>query len=96
MRDTLHADNSLGIFLVVDEDTDRARLELQSSPDGPDLSVDDDVIIFFDGQSLDVDAQDARHARVELGDASILEEHVKLTVRIHEFFDGWEFGFDED
>ena len=96
MRDTLHADDSLGIFLVIDEQNDRARLELQSSEEGPDLSIEDDVIIFFDGESLDVDARDAQHARVDLGDASLLAEHVKLTVRIHEFFDGWEFGFDEN
>lgn len=96
MRETLHADDSLGVFLVIDEEADRARLELQSSEGGPDLSVDDDVIVFFGGESLDVNTQDERHARVELGDASRLQDHVKLTVRIHDFFDGWEFGFDED
>ncbi|MGM0554844.1 MAG: hypothetical protein ACQEVA_00510 [Myxococcota bacterium] len=96
MRDTLHADNSLGIFLVIDEETDRARLELQTSDEGPDLSDPDDVIIFFDGDSLDVDVEDPQHARVDLGDASRLEERVQLTIRVQEFFDGWEFGFDEN
>jgi hypothetical protein len=96
MRDTLHADNTLGIFLVIDEETDRARLELQTSDDGPDLTDTDDVIVFFDGASLDVDSEDPQHARVDLGDAARLQKSVQLTIRVHEFFDGWEFGFDED
>lgn len=96
MRDTLHADNSLGIFLVIDEESGRARVELQSADDGPDLSEPDDVIVFFDGESLEVEVSDDRHASAELGAAEILQEHVKLTIRVHDFFDGWEFGFDED
>lgn len=96
MRDTLYADNELGIFLVIDEDTEQARLELQSSDTGPDLSESDDVIVFFGGDALDVDVESEGRARVALGDASRLEDSVKLTIRIHEFFEGWEFGFDED
>ena len=96
MREALHADDDIGVFLIIDEDEDRAWLELQSSESGPDLSVDDDVIVFLDDRSLDVEAEDARHARVELGDASRLESTARLTLRAGEFFEGWEFGIDED
>ena len=93
MREELHSDDKLGVFLHIDEDNDLVELELESRDDAIDLRVDDEVILFKDGQRLPIEADSSSHATARLGTADeIAEQSFGLMLRVYEFFEGWEFG----
>lgn len=89
MREVLHDDEGLTVAVVLEED--RAVVELESDDDGPDLSVDHEVVVVVDGRGREVAVEGPKRARAtiieELPDAP---EPLMLMVRVHEFFEGWE------
>ncbi|MFP4599161.1 MAG: hypothetical protein ACLFVJ_12960 [Persicimonas sp.] len=93
MREELHADDRLAVYLTV-EDDEIVRLDVDSrDPETYDLSVEDDVIIFMDGDPVDVEVDDASHAVAELGPAEeLFARSFGVILRIHDFFEGWDFG----
>lgn len=93
MREELHADDQLAVFLTIADD-DIVRVEIESrAPETCDLSIADEVIVFLDEQRVAVDAEEPAYARAELGPAAeLLERSFKLMLRVHDFFEGWEFG----
>lgn len=92
MHEQLHSDDQLSVFFTI-EDDDVIRLEIVSHDDELDLTVEDEVIVFMDQEPVDVTAEDASHAVVELGPADELEgESFSVMLRVYEFFEGWDFG----
>lgn len=93
MHEQLHADEQLTVFLTI-EDDDILRLELVSQDaDACDLSIDDEVVVFMNDAPVAVDVEDATHAVAELGSAADLEsQSFSVVLRVHEFFEGWDFG----
>lgn len=92
MRETLHEDDELTIRLIADDSG--ARVELESAQGGPDLSADDEVVVAVDGRVCPLEVESARRAQAVLDDDSDESPTFTLMVRVHEFFEGWEF-FDE-
>ncbi|MBA2664752.1 MAG: hypothetical protein H0U74_20865 [Bradymonadaceae bacterium] len=96
MREEIHAEAKLRLYLV---ETPEGQLvvEIESDAGGPDLSVEDEVVVVVDGQARSVEAQSARAARAVVGAVSALEDRpFELMVRVHEFFEGWDFNTDEE
>jgi hypothetical protein len=93
MHEQLHSDENISVFLTI-EDDDVLRLEIVShDEDACDLSIDDEVVVFMDDEPVDVQVEDASHAVAELGPADKLEEEsFSVVLRVHEFFEGWDFG----
>ena len=89
MREILHDEQGLTVAVAVDDGT--LRVELQSTADGPDLSVDHEVVVVVDGQGRQVDVEGPHGAQ-----ATVVEQlpdepqPMMVMVRVHEFFDGWE------
>ncbi len=91
MHEQLHSDDQLSVFLTI-EDDDVLRVEIVSKGE-LDLSVDDEVVVFMDGEPVDVQVEDAEHAVAELGPADALEDQsFSVMLRVYEFFEGWDFG----
>lgn len=104
MREVLHQDELLTISLVVDDD--EARVEIETAPEGPDLSEPDEVIVAVDGKVCSLTVQSPRfayavlieEAEIEAADHQSPDEvslpsgrtSAVLMVRVHEFFEGWE------
>lgn len=89
MREVLHDEEGLEVAVVLENDG--AVVELQSSNEGPDLSVDDEVIVVVDGRGRSVDVEGPNRARATIVEQ--LEEdpdELTLMVRVHEFFQGWD------
>ncbi len=94
MREVLHQGEGLVIALVVDDE--KAIVEVESEASGPDLSVADEVVIVVDGEPQPLEADGPRRVQVVLGEAATFENSsMSLLVRVHEFFEGWEFYADE-
>ena len=93
MHEQIHSDDELSLFLTI-EDDEILRLEIVShDADACDLSVDDAVIVFMNDEPAKIDVEDAEHAVAELGPADELEDkNFSVVVRVHEFFEGWDFG----
>lgn len=97
MRESLYEDDGLGIFLVVDEDEGVLGVEIESAEGGPDLSAPDEVVVVADGQGCPLEVESPRKARATIGHADeFTDRSFELMVRVHEFFDGWEFEPEED
>lgn len=91
MRQELHANRGLAIWFAIDEDTDEAFIELESAHDGPDLSVEDDVVVAIAGSIAELEVEGPRAARARLGKWEQLEEQeLELAVRVGEWFERWE------
>ncbi|MFU8802407.1 MAG: hypothetical protein ACNA8W_01235 [Bradymonadaceae bacterium] len=92
MRDSLHKDDDLEIILVVDEDEGDFSVEIVSAESGPDLSVADEVVVAIDGEPCELTVESPRRAGARIGHADdFTDKSFELMVRVHEFFDGWEF-----
>jgi hypothetical protein len=93
MHEQLHSDDNISVFLTI-EDDDILRLEIVShDEDTCDLSIDDEVVVFMDDKPVSVQAEDASHAVAEFGSADKLEDQpFSVVLRVHEFFEGWDFG----
>jgi hypothetical protein len=93
MHEQLHSDKSLSVFLTI-EDDNILRLEIVSHDDDTcDLSIDDAVIVFMDEEPVSVQVEDSAHAVANLGPADKLEDQsFGVVLRVHEFFEGWDFG----
>ncbi|MFU8806972.1 MAG: hypothetical protein ACNA8W_24405 [Bradymonadaceae bacterium] len=97
MRDSLHKDDDLDIILVVDEDSGALSVEIESTEAGPDLSVADEVVVAVDGEPCSLQVEGPRRARAAIGHADdFTDKSFELMVRVHEFFDGWEFEPEDD
>jgi hypothetical protein len=91
MRQPLEEDDDLSVWFVIDEETDEAFIEIESGPEGPDLSLEGDVIVAIGGTVAAVDAADEDFARAELGEWEELEsEGLELMIRVGEWFRSWE------
>ena len=93
MRETLHEDENLAVFLTI-EDDDVMRLVIESrDPQAFDLSVEDEVIVVMQGRGVDVAAESAERAVARLGPAEDLADRsFQVMVRVYDFFEGWDFG----
>lgn len=90
MREVLHQDSELTIALEVEEGG--AKVVLKSGPEGPDLSVEDEVVVAVNGEVCTVIVKSASLAMAELPEPSDEDsEAIQLMIRVHEFFEGWEF-----
>lgn len=94
MRELLHQDSELTIALEVGEEG--ATVVLESGSGGPDLSVEDEVVVAVNGEVCRLEVESPRLARAALpepdeGDSGAIQ----LMIRVHEFFEGWEF-FEEE
>lgn len=96
MRDVLHADEALEVALVVDEAGGKAGLELSVVEGGGGRLEVDDIVVFLDDSSQHVEEVKPGVVRVELGRVERLMGSARLSVRVGEFFEGWEFGGDGD
>lgn len=93
MEQELHSDDELAITFHIDESTDRASLLLESELGGPDLTVDDDVVVVANGGPCPVETDGPRRATADLGDWNDLSQGAgTLMVRIGEFFESWELA----
>jgi len=91
MRQPLHESDSLSIYFAIDEETDEAFVELQTSETGTDLSVEDDIVVAIGGSVAPLDRAEPNHARAALGDwADLDREDLELMVRVGEWFGSWE------
>ena len=96
MHEQLHSDEKIAVFLTI-EDDDIMRLEVVATEGGPDLSVDDEVVVAVDGEAVAVAVEDSGHVVAILGAAAELEERTfTVMLRVYEFFEGWDFGPDLD
>jgi|GEM_PF-2402679 len=96
MHEQLHADADLAVFLTI-EDDGILRLEIVATSEAIDLSVADEVVVAVEGEAVAVSVQDASHATAELGEASKLQEEAfTVMLRVYEFFEGWDFGPEDD
>ncbi|AWV88217.1 hypothetical protein [Bradymonas sediminis] len=96
MHEQLHADENLAVFLTI-EDDGILRLEMVATSDTYDLSVPDEVVVAVEGEAVEVVVEDAAHAMAELGDASKFDEETfTVMLRVHEFFEGWDFGPEDE
>lgn len=94
MREVLHQGEGLVIALVIDDE--KAIVEVESEASGPDLSVADEVVIVVDGEPHPLEVDGPRRVQVVLGEGATFENpSMSLLVRVHEFFEGWEFYADE-
>ena len=92
-KSVLYSGRKLIITLIDEGDT--AHIAIQSTKNGPDLRVQDDVVVVVDGHGAPVTIEDRLHARAELPDwLSLVARGFHLMVRVGEFFQGWEFGDD--
>lgn len=91
MREVLYDEQGLEVAVSVREEDGQARLELGSQPEGPDLSVSDEVVVVVNGKGRVVQVDGPRRASAviaeSLGDDP---DEMTLMVRVHEFFEGWE------
>ena len=91
MRQPLQEEEELSIWFEIDESTDEAFVELESGPEGPDLSVEDDVIVAIAGTVAPVESAGSDRARAKLGKWGELEaEGLELMIRVGEWFQSWE------
>lgn len=91
MRQPLEEDDDLSVWFVIDEETDEAFIELESGPEGPDLSLEGDVIVAVAGTVAPVEADGEDFARASLGTWEELEsEGLELMIRVGEWFQSWE------
>lgn len=89
MRQTLY-DDDLAIDFFIDEETDEAYVELESSARGPDLSVEGDVVVALGGDVVDVSVEGPEFARAHLGAwEEIAREDLELMIRVGEWFESW-------
>jgi len=90
-QSVLYSDKYVIITLVIEDDDD-ARIDLQSTKHGIDLTMGDDVIVIIDGQGVPVAAADERHASAALGNwEAVAKDGFQLMIRVGEFVEGWEF-----
>lgn len=96
MREVLHQNESLKITLVVDESGEEVTVEIESLSGGPDLSVDDEVVVAVDGHVCPLEVKSSSFAVATLEEPEGQQEGAEegdsavLMVRVHEFFEGWE------
>lgn len=93
MREQLHSDDDLAVFLTI-EDDEIMRLIIESKrPDDIDLTVEDEVIAVVDGKPAPIEAGEPARAAVRLGPAEeMVDRRFGVMLRVYEFFEGWEFG----
>jgi len=92
LQKVLHNQEGLEISFLVEDD--QARVELRGNMNW-DLSDPDDVVVVIDGTPARVESDDASFAVADLGTWSERASGpVSLMIRVHEFFDGWEFAPD--
>ena len=87
MREVLHDEE--GLVVALEEGDQGLMAVLESGEDGPDLSVDHEVVVIVDGRGREVVVDDSHRAVASLGEP---EGNWKLMVRVHEFFEGWEIS----
>lgn len=91
MQRELHTSDHLDILFTIDETTDEAYVQLESSPDGPELDGKGDVVVAVAGSVADLEVSDPHSARAYLGSWPELErEGLDLMVRVGEWFEHWE------
>lgn len=91
-EDVLFEGDALKVTLRVDAEG-QASVLLESEPGGPDLSVEDEVIVVGNGQGCPLEVESPQRAVAKLGSEDQLATGTyALMVRVHEFFEGWEFG----
>lgn len=94
MREVLHEDDALTVAVVIDDET--AHLVVESTQDGPDLSVPDEVVVVVDGAGCPLDIKGEHEVW-----ATLVEEldedpnSLTLMVRVYEFFEGWDLFADD-
>lgn len=91
MRQPLQEEDDLSVWFAIDEETDEAFIELESGPEGPDLSLEGDVIVAIGGTVVPVDTDGEDEARAKLGRWEELEsDGLELMIRVGEWFQSWE------
>lgn len=89
MQEVLHDEDGLVVAVVLEDE--RGIVQLESSEDGPDLTVPHEVVVVVDGRGRDVDVEGPRRATAVIIDELAEEpDPITLMVRVHEFFEGWE------
>lgn len=90
MREVLHEDQELTIALEVDDSG--AVVIVESAERGPDLSVPDEVVIAINGEVLELEVESGGRVLAALPEPDEDDSGaVQLMIRVHEFFEGWEF-----
>jgi len=91
MRQLLEEDGDLSVWFAIDEETDEAFIELESGPEGPDLTLEGEVIVAVGGTVAPIDADSEQRATAQLGEWEELErEGLELMIRVGEWFGSWE------
>ncbi len=85
MREVLHDEDGLVVALETIEEGLRAVLE--SDEEGPDLTVDHEVVVIVDGRGRPVEVEGSSKAWADLGSP---RGDWTLMVRVHEFYEGWD------
>lgn len=89
-NNVLYSSDDLTITLI--ESETGAKITLQSTPNGPDLRSEHDVVVVIDGQGVPLDVHDSDHATAALTDwEKLCNKGFQLMIRVEEFFDGWVF-----
>jgi intracellular sulfur oxidation DsrE/DsrF family protein len=84
--------NGKVIITLIIDDADMARIELQSTKKGPDLTQLEDVIVVVDGKGVEVVSHDAKNATAQLGPWAPLEETgFQLMIRVANMLEAWDF-----
>lgn len=93
LREVLAADDELVVALVIDEQG--VAIELESSDEGPDLTVADEVVVVAGGQGCKLAVEGPNKARATIFDEPPASpEPTMVMVRVFEFFEGWELFVD--
>ncbi|MFB6262685.1 MAG: hypothetical protein ABEL76_03510 [Bradymonadaceae bacterium] len=91
MREPLHEDEELEVDFGIEEETDRAFVEIRTDAVEPDLSVEDAVVVAVGGTIAELEIADPNRARARLGSWPDIErEGLELMIRVGEWFERWE------
>lgn len=91
MRQPLHESDDLDVWFAIDESTDEAFVEIESTDEGPDLSIDGDVVVAIAGSVAPLDVEGPGAARARLGTWEELQtDDLELMIRVGEWFQSWE------
>ena len=94
-KSVLHSDRNLIISLLTPPNAP-AKITIQSTKHGPDLSCADDVVIVADARALSVTVEDRLNVSAELEDAGAQAGAVQLMIRVGEYFGGWELELGDE
>lgn len=84
--------NAKFTFTLVIDAQNQARLEIQTSKRGPDMTTSEDVVVVCDGRGYQAEILSFKRAVAPLGPWSQWSaRRFVLAARVGEFFESWEF-----